>query len=306
MRPRDSTLAEWLATALQTYAHDVRALPGIQDAARLRSLQQQLLESVHRIKFIEVIRSRNISGRRAHPNDDFFDPIKAAILKQRSGDIEEAFWLTFLFVHFGRSKQGGWRCAREVYGRLGGGLWDWENTSKDPGAFRVWLGAHQERLKRPGGGFGNHRKYEKLDANSPDGTGAVIQSYVEWVGPTRSHQQLIKKAIAHTSGDPKKAFDYLYHSMGSVRRFGRLARFDYLTMVGKLELASIVPGSPYLEGASGPMKGAALLFGEKQSAATFDGWLIELDQQLHVGMQVLEDALCNWQKSPNEFRAFRG
>lgn len=309
MRPRDSSLAAQLTAGIQVYDHDVRPLPGIRNAARLSTLQEQILESVHRVQFIQVVRARNISNRRADPNDELFDPIKAAILKQREGDVEEAFWLTFLFVHFGKSKQGGWRYAREVYGRLGEGvLWDWESTSRDPARFRAWLDAHQNQLKRSSvpGGFGNHRKYEKLDANSSDGTGAVIQSYVEWVGPSRSHQQLIQEIVARSNGDATSAFDVLYESMRRVRRFGRLARFDYLTMLGKLGLAPIVPGSPYLEGASGPIRGAALLFGTQQSAATFDQWLIELDQHLHVGMQVLEDALCNWQKSPDRFRPFRG
>ena len=37
-----------------------------------------------------------------------------------------------------------------------------------------------------------------------------------------------------------------------------------------------------------------------------DAWLVQLEAQLGVGMQVLEDSLCNWQKSPAEFRRFRG
>jgi hypothetical protein len=85
-----------------------------------------------------------------------------------------------------------------------------------------------------------------------------------------------------------------------------LARFDYLTMVGKLELAAILPGSTYLEGSSGPLDGARLLFGRNERAQVLDAWLVELGEQLGVGMQVLEDALCNWQKSPNKFRPFRG
>ena len=48
--------------------------------------------------------------------------------------------------------------------------------------------------------------------------------------------------------------------MDALKRFGRTARFDYLTMVGKLGLANIAPGSPYMVGATGPLKGAALLF----------------------------------------------
>ncbi|HEL3181859.1 TPA: hypothetical protein UME25_004033, partial [Stenotrophomonas maltophilia] len=31
-----------------------------------------------------------------------------------------------------------------------------------------------------------------------------------------------------------------------------------------------------------------------------------LDAEMKVGMQVFEDALCNWQKSPNKFVSYRG
>jgi hypothetical protein len=112
--------------------------------------------------------------------------------------------------------------------------------------------------------------------------------------------------LARSNNDPKLAFDELYRSMDVVVRFGRLARFDYLTMIGKLRLSPIEPDSPYLEGSTGPLEGAELLFGRKERPHTFNSWLVELGEHLGVGMQVLEDALCNWQKSPERFVAFRG
>jgi hypothetical protein len=299
-------LARRLDAGLRDFRR-TRRLPGIRSAQSQEALREQLLESIHRVRFVEVIRSRPVSDRRTDSNDDLFDPLKAAIVHQRGGDLEEAFWLVFLFVHFGKHSTGGWRYARGVYGRLGeGGLWDWESTSRDPAGFREWLNAHQARLRRPGAGFGNHRKRESLDATSANGTGAVVESYVKWVGPGRSHVQRFNAVIEEAGGDARRAFDALYHSMEAVVRFGRLARFDYLTMVGKLELAAISPGSTYLEGSSGPLRGARLLFGRNERALVLDSWLAELGEQLGVGMQVLEDALCNWQKSPNRFKPFRG
>ncbi len=85
-----------------------------------------------------------------------------------------------------------------------------------------------------------------------------------------------------------------------------MARFDYLTMIGKLGFAPIKPARPYLQGATGPVRGARLLFGTDDGTATLDEWLVELGAEMNVGMQVLEDSLCNWQKSPGEFRPFRG
>jgi hypothetical protein len=309
MRPRDTQLADRIEAGLDAFTCAHGSLPGIAIGECRRALKEQLLESVHRVRYVEVIRGRPISPRRADPDDDMFDPLRAAILHQRSGDVEEAFWLVFLFVHFGRSLGGGWRYLREVYGRLGdGSRWDWASTSADPAAFRSWLRTHQNTIRRPGvaGGFGNHRKRESLDADSASGTGAVVESYVRWIAPPRTHQQMIAQAGAQNGNDPEDAFALLYNSMDAVVRFGRLARFDYLTMLGKLDLANIIPGRPYLEGSSGPRKGASLLFGGNESAEALDAKVIELDKELHVGMQVLEDALCNWQKSPNKFVAFRG
>ena len=310
MRLRDRELFQRLAADLLSFDRNKRHLPGIRNPTKRDVFLEQVIESVRRVQYVEVIRPRQLSVRRFDPNDELFDPLRAAILAQRRGDIEEAFWLVFLFVHFGKHPRAGWRYAREVYGRLGDGMrWDWDNTSKDPSGFRAWLGAHQEELKRDGipRGFGNHRKYESLDAYSPNGTGEVVESYVNWVGPPGTHRALMDHACQEADDDPRRAFDGLYRSMHAVARFGRLARFDYLTMVGKLDLASIEPGSTYMPGATGPVEGARTLFGTtRASVAQLDAWLVELDVELDVGLQVLEDALCNWQKSPDSFIPFRG
>lgn len=309
MRPRDRGLAQQLTASLCAFDREKRPLPGIRDAARREAFLEQLLESIHRVRFVGVIRGRRLSSLRAEPNDELFDPLKAAILQQRQGNTEEAFWLVFLFVHFGKHARAGWRYAREIYGRLGdGGRWDWASTSADPSGFRAWLHAHRDNLRREGvpRGFGNHRKYESLDAYSENGTGAVVESYVRWVNPPRTHQELMERACRQGDGDPGRAFEVLYQSMKAVARFGRTARFDYLTMVGKLGLAPIEPPSTYMQGSTGPVQGARLLFGVPESATELDSWLVALDAELHVGMQVLEDALCNWQKSPTRFKPFRG
>lgn len=223
----------------------------------------------------------------------------------------------FLSIHFGKNRGTGWRLARDVYGGLGGSaVWDWARTSSRPKRFRDWLAAH-ESILRGGDGiarqFGNHRKYQSLDARSDFGTGAALESYVRWVSPPRTHQMLVQDAQNNVGDDPRKMFDYLYRSMADVVSFGRTARFDYLTMLGKLNIAKIEPGSTYMHGATGPLNGARLLFGGRKGASLvrsdLDAWLVQLEADLNVGvqgMQVLEDALCNWQKSPKHFKPFRG
>lgn len=313
MRPRDQGRAQELEDVLNSFSREVRPLPGIRNTANRKAFIEQLLESIHRIDYMSVIRKRDISALRADPSSDLFDPIKAAILRQRQGQTDEAFWLIFLSVHFGKNRITDWRLARDVYGALGGVTWNWARTSASPKHFRQWLRDHQDAL-RGGDGvarhFGNHRKYQSLDADSANGTGAAVESYVEWVHPHRTHQALMEEALLQGGGDPREAFDRLYRSMSDVASFGRTAKFDYLTMVGKAGLASIEPGSTYMQGATGPLAGARLLFGRSKTARIrkrdLDSWLVELGAHLDVGMQVLEDSLCNWQKNPDTFRGFRG
>lgn len=313
MRPEDESLAQKLEVGLCLFDSKCRSLPGITNRARRDVFLEQLVESVRRIKYISVVCKQKLSSSRTDPCSDMFDPIKGAVLRMHEGRTDDAFWLVFLSVHFGKHRHSGWRLARDVYGRLGRPpIWDWAQISAHPKGFRRWLESQQARLKGDGipRHFGNHRKYQSLDAGTPTGTGAAFESYVDWVSPPRTHQILFEKAYEECRQDPKTTFDHLYRSMSNVVSFGRTARFDYLTMVGKLGLAPIEPGSTYMQGATGPLLGARLLFSGRASAAIkrskLEPWLVELGAHLGVGMQVLEDALCNWQKSPARCKRFRG
>ena len=79
-------------------------------------------------------------------------------------------------------------------------------------------------------------------------------------------------------------------------------------MVGKLGLAPIEPGSTYMEGATGPRKGALLLFGgntrAKLSQSELEAWLVQLEGHLdlYFGMQVLEDASMQLAKESREIQ----
>jgi hypothetical protein len=304
----DKAAAETLDKRLVRYSQKTRALPGINSVESRRAFVAQLIESGRRVEYVHKIASRDVSPKRADPASPIFDPLKAALHFHRSGDTDEAMWLIFLATHFGKSKQFGWDRVRAVYGGLGQGVtWTWARTSGDPSAFRSWLVANRKDIP---GRFGNHRKYESLDAISTSGTGQVIETYIAWVLKTGSHEKLVDGALKQAHANTGLAFDLLFRSMRSVARFGRTARFDYLTMVAKLGLAGLKPGKPYMTSATGPRRGANLLFKGKEtyaaSATQLDTWTYELGKALNLGMQEMEDALCNWQKSPKVFKPFRG
>jgi hypothetical protein len=309
LRPADVDRAATLDANLLKFDSDVRSLLGVQDETARAVLIEQMVESLRRIEFVHFVRDGKIDPRRADPTSDLFDPIRAAAFRMRKGELDEAFWLVFLATHFGKHVRHGWALARAIYAGSGGAIWTWQRLSQNLTTFRDWLAKNEASL-RASYAFSNHRKYQSLAAYSKVGTGAVVASYVAWVAPPRTHAQLIKELHSEHGQNPKVIFDQLYRSMDAVVGFGRLGRFDFLTMLGKLGVAPIDPGSAYLVGATGPMQGARLLLANDLKAKVgpreLDAFLEELDSYLNVGMQVLEDSLCNWQKSPKKFISFRG
>lgn len=305
MWPKRMPRVERRKTQLAEYSARRRPLPGVDRDDAREALALQMEASLRRLEYTAIRRGRQIDSARADPNSSMFDPEMAATLHLRQGSLDDAIWLTFLATHFGKHARHGWERLRDVYSGLGRKTWTWEEVSANPASFRRWLARNANRI---GGAFSNHRKYESLRDDSARGTAAVVESYVEWVGPQLSHQQLITRVI-EGGNDPHSNFDRLYKSM-RVTSFGRLGKFDFLAVVGRLELAPISPGSAYLKGATGPLKGARLLFGGRVNASIdapqLQEWLTDLDALLHIGMQAMEDSLCNWQKSPRRFVHFRG
>jgi Alpha-glutamyl/putrescinyl thymine pyrophosphorylase clade 3 len=310
---RQRELADRLAGGFDAYEASEGPLPGL-TSARRASLIQQLVDSSRVGIYVEHLRTASLSRQATDVSDvEWFNPIKAAIIRHREGDVNEAFWLIFLLTHFGKHRQARWRYVREVHGALGSGQpWTWQRVSADVIGFRDWLDTHRQQLNDPAlpHGFGNHRKYESLAGWTDAGTGSVVASYIAWVGDPPDHWIRFGEAIAVAENDPQAAFEILYRSMAAVYRFGRLARFDYLTMIGRIGLADIHAGHAYLEGSTGPLKAARMLFqpagGPNMAAAALEAKAAALRGYLGVTFAVLEDALCNWQKSPAHFRRFRG
>jgi len=306
MRPKEEPLYETIRGKLLRIVEDGQELPGIADPAAMDVLVMQLIDSIRRVIYVQRLGQRDISPIRSDPASEHFDPLRAAAMFHQMDMDDEACWLVFLSTYCGKHVRYGWKMTRDIYGALGeADRWTWERTSANPHAFRAWIGTHHGSIRRS---FGNHRKFESLRPDTRKSPGNVVESYLAWVGDERTHAVRIGEAVYAAEGDRKTAFEHLFDSMVSVLSFGRTTRFDYLSMLGKLDLAPIEPGSAHLKGSTGPKSGARLLFGARRDAALEDRVRM-LEARLPLGsfgMQVLEDALCNWQKSPRRYVRFRG
>ncbi|MEH3092644.1 MAG: hypothetical protein PGN20_11510 [Agrobacterium cavarae] len=293
-----------LIAGLEDHARKMRSLPGANDDETRFALAMQIVASLRREAYYQAVQQKTIAASKADPNSGNFDPERAVAYHLQQGNIEEACWLIFMMTHFARPVTG-WDRLRDVYGMLGAGTWDWNTVSQDPKAMIDWL---SENWRQVAGKFGNHRKYESIRPDSNRSFGKVLNSYLLWVGQA-GHQKFFGEAVRKHGNDPKVIFDELFRTM-RVTTFGRLAKFDYLAMIGRYRIAPLEAGSAYLEDATGPKAGVRLLFLGDASDNSHDrelqSWLDDLDLDLAVGMEVLEDALCNWQKSPRNFVHYKG
>lgn len=300
--PKYDQLRKQLETKLTAHSNNKRSLIGIQDPKAREVLAMQIVASTRREDYYQLIQLRLIAAYRADPNHPSFDAERAVAFHMKNGDIDEAGWLIFLMTHFGRHATSGWLRLRDVYGRLGEGCWRWTDVSSDPSAFADWMALNWQKIR---GNFSNHRKYESMRPDAQRSVGKAVADYINWIG-MQGHAHFLSDATSRSGND---LFDTLYKEM-KVCSFGRLAKFDYLMLLSRYNLASLTPNSAYLSGATGPRAGVSLLFTGSttslESPNNLQKMLDELDENLVVGMEVLEDALCNWQKSPLEFEHFKG
>lgn len=209
-----------------------------------------------------------------------------------SNDLDETLWRSFLAAHFGRTSTDNRRkvasAARLLCGFGNRPQWTWKRVSSNPRAFQEWLTKHREDLKSLY--FGNHRKFESKKATA---LFRVFESFLEWA---TDHGGRPSGAVADAAKTtPEANFHALFSSLHGIYRMGRTGAFDFLCLLGDLELLNVRPGSCYLVGSTGPLAGAQKLWGERRPA---DLALLadKAAEALEIPFDVFEDALCMWQK----------
>ena len=310
MHPRYRDLGDELRRKLRAYELKNGELPGLRSPGALGAIVHQMVDSQRKIDRIKRAASRVPHEERARPQSDLFDPEFASVHHLLNGNLDEAWWLAFLSVHFGRHGTDNWDLCALIYGGLGPDpFWTWQKFSEDPAAFRPWLESAVKSRNSPMPRFGNHRKYESI-VSETKGLAAVLESYGKMVTAFGDHLSWIQDAKERASDNPRLTFRELYNDCSQILRFGRLAKFDFLTLAEKTGLAEIEADALYLSEATGPKRGAKLLFHGNRNASVSNSQLESeaqaLGAALGLGMQAMEDSICNWQKSPTKINSFRG
>lgn len=262
------------------------------EAERIRAiLASHGLEGERLNRFFAELLNGIRVRRDAHSDrvkDDILDLIAAASV---AGDLDEAVWLTFLAAHFGRASAAGPAASSAtllLFGFASERKWTWRAMGEKPERFRAWLMAHAADLQKLA--FGNHRKFE---AKKPEILGSVIDSFVRLAARSGGPAKLL--AVTELARTPEQRFDILLRRFETLERFGRTGAYDLVELLSELGLVDAVPGSCYLDGSSGPLDGAELLW-PGRSVPELERLAVALAREMGVSPGVIEDALCNWQK----------
>lgn len=287
-------MANAIAIQINDFSQNITSIPAAAFPIEIDVLSRQLVDSINRVYYFQLIQSRQIDIKRTDPNCSLFDPLRA-ILYYKNNNLDEAFWLAFLTTHFGENYHSNWSLTKNFYNNLGQSpRLTWANVSNNPTLVDDWVSRYNSsgmKLK-----FGNHRKYESFSQLRD-----VIDTYIDIVNNSGGHQQLFQP---NQNEQPKEQFKRLSKEL-KFYRFARLGMFDYLSLIYKTQLAPIQANSCHIAGSTGPKAGAKRLFGQL-SNHDLDQLSIQLADHLGVGYQEFEDAICNWQKSPNKYVSYTG
>jgi hypothetical protein len=118
-----------LVAAMKEHAARIRPLPGVADENSIETLAMQFVASLRREDYYAAVQQKKLSADRADPNSAHFEAERAVAYHLQNGDVEEAGWLVFLMTHFARPADTGWLRLKDVYGKLGQGVWTWTKVS---------------------------------------------------------------------------------------------------------------------------------------------------------------------------------
>ncbi len=292
------------------FAQTENALLGLNSEERLESFCRQVVDSIKRIRYIQVIRERPWQEAVTNPQSNAFDPLRAAAYYQLNGNISESIWLIFLAIHFGRHTRYKWSLVKNVYSLLNSGnVMTYEYLKQNLEEIVDWLCNEKVNITT-NAHFGNHRKYESIC--SPSGardTRRAFESFVLWEEDYQGHNNKILALCNEAVENNIPIFEYIYQRL-NIASFGRTSRFDYLCMLGKFEIVNAEPTKAYIKGATGPKNGSKELFWNslrvRMRNDEIEREILALSEVIDTPfkMQVLEDAICNWQKSKDRYVPF--
>lgn len=267
------------------------------DAKQLNILARQTNDSIRRIEIYDTYKKR--ATQATNKKLDFNHTSIPFVLAQRP-DLSHInkLWILYTATYFGRSNKSKWELFKRATFRTNGSIMLFEDIEKTPEKYFKYLSSFDFF---DGCSYSNHRKFT---AKRLTGDKGVFQSM----------EYLVKNSNQY-SVEKKMDFHSMYKLAQKIPNFGRLAAFDFSSTLVKCGLNIEEPQSMYAENSTGPLDGLGLLLRVTKNDSSYNAkiklssdlmnWFIENTRIFMTG-QVLEDAICNWQKNTSSFVRYSG
>ncbi len=261
-------------------------------------LSLQTIDSIRRITIYDTyaIKARQAEGSSL----SYFHTSNPFILSQRDSlPLNSRVWYIYLATYFGKSNKSKWKLFNNAAFRKDKTLIELDHILNNRQNYYEYLRSLDFFAES---NFSNHRKYTK---KALDGEGGVLNS-MEYFLDNMDH-------FTHANS---VEFDFIYKRALLIPNFGRMAAFDFTASLSKCNLNVDAPVSMYHQSSTGPLRALKHILILSGAESTNRKAQVELGDKLlqwfinnsDIPMiaQVIEDAICNWQKSPTRHVKYFG
>ncbi len=267
------------------------------DANKLNTLARQTHDSIRRIDIYRSYKER--ADQAVNKKLDFNHTSIPFVLAQRS-DLSQnnSLWVLYVATYFGKSNQSKWELFNRATFDNNRSIMLFEDIQKDLRKYFNYLGSFDFFA---GCSYSNHRKFTAKRLTGEKGVFGSMEYFV--------------KNVNEFSLKDRTDFHSMYKAAQKIPNFGRLAAFDFSSSLVKCGFMVEEPESMYGEDSTGPLNAIGLLMKltnqNSSSKAKLDlcsdlmKWFQKNTNIFMVG-QVLEDAICNWQKNPSTYIRYKG
>ncbi|WP_114751871.1 alpha-glutamyl/putrescinyl thymine pyrophosphorylase clade 3 protein [Pleomorphovibrio marinus] len=263
----------------------------------LNILSRQTFDSIRRVQIYETYRLR--AQRAVQVKETFIHTSNPFVLAQRSDlSISNRTWIVYLATYFGKSNKSHWELFNRASFRQDQTLIKIEEILAELDNYFNYLLSFEFF---EGCSFSNHRKY-------------TAKKLTGYKGLFRSMEYFVNHINSY-SPDNEIEFHDMYLTSQKIPNFGRLGGFDFTSALVKCRLNVKEPMSMYANHSTGPLDGLKLLLkftnnntskaSQIQLSLDLMDWFIN-NSKIFMAGQVLEDAICNWQKNTSRYIRYTG
>jgi hypothetical protein len=276
----------------------IRQILGKQiDSNKINILAKQTFDSIRRIQIYKVYK---IKAQQAVKDDKpFMYTSNPFVLAQRMDlNLQNRVWVLYLATYFGKSNKSKWSLFNRAVFRKDQAIIKFDEVNEDLDNYFKYLSSFDFFLDCD---YSNHRKFTAKKLLGEKGLFRSIEYFT--------------KNIELYSSENEMEFHEMYLLAKKIPGFGRLASFDFTSSLVKCGFNVKEPKSMYADHSTGPLAGLKLLLrltdnnfsyvSQKKLSSELMDWF-SINSNIFMTGQVLEDAICNWQKDTRKYVRYTG